>query len=179
MKSRKQAGPCNLEDSPPAIESARPCCPVQLPISGLYECRTRFAAISAVCRGAKAVKRGQHPAWGDFEDRAATRVHTSGDVGPATNGSPIKVPVATLNQPPLIRVEAVGAITQCAEAVDRCESAGGGDLEDRSTLAMRPEISCCPIKIPVLALNQTGDRGGSISAVKTLRAKVVKSGQYT
>ena len=89
-------------------------CSVEVPVGALNQPRLGVAAVRAITFGAKAVKRGQRPPRGDFEDRASV-------VGPAAGSCSVEVPVGGLGQP-RYGVAAVRAITLGAKAVKRFES---------------------------------------------------------
>lgn len=112
---------------------------------------------------AKPVKRSQRAPGGDLEDRATLVV-------PAYVRCSVKVPVGGLHQASA-RVVAVSDV----EAMERGQSAAGGDFEDRTkaTRALRPTQPGCPIEVPVGGLHQRGVRLGPVRAT-TLRTKAVE-----
>ena len=105
---------------------------------------------------AKAVKRRQRAAWGDFEDGAIA-------VGPAPVRRPVKIPIRGLDQPR----PGVGAV-RAVEAVQRRQRAAWGDFEDRPVVA-GPTFVGCPVEVPIGGLDQPRLGVGAVRAVKAVQ----------
>ncbi len=143
---------------------------VEISVSTLHQRSGRPRAVGAVRQRAKAVKRGQHAARGDPEDRAApyqrTLIALRQVVGAAILGSPVKVSVSTLYQ----RADGIGAVRP-DEVVQRGQGAAGRDLEDRSTVVEAVAAAAAAIggavEISIHALDDGGVRAGAVGVVKT------------
>ena len=115
------------------------------------------AAVRATALGAKAVKRRQRAAWGDFEDRAIA-------VGPASVRRPAEIPIGGLDQPR----PGVGAV-RAVEAVLRRQRAAWGDFEDRA-IAVGPAREGCPVEDSSLGvLDQPRDGEVAVRYIKAVQ----------
>ena len=73
----------------------------------------------------------------------------------------------------------VGAVSLGTKAVERSQCTLGRDFEDRATsvpgvaVGVSPALKCCPVEVPVGALNQPSKRRRAVSAIRYAR-KLVK-----
>src|SRR5664280_142264 len=89
---------------------------------------------------------GQQARGCDLKDRAIVQV------GPASRGCPIEVPVVGSHQSGH-RLVAVCAVGLSTKTVQRAQLAGWSDFEDR-TLVVGPAEYSCPVEVPVVAPNE-------------------------
>jgi len=104
---------------------------------------------------AKAIKRGQRAAWGDFEDRAIA--------GAALARCPVEVSVGGLDQP-CLGVCAVRAV----EAMQRLQRATWSDFEDRAGVA-GAALECCPVQVSICGLDQDRGEGCAVRVVEAVQ----------
>src|SRR5208337_4604520 len=119
-------------------------CPVEVAIGGLNQPPGGVDPIRVV----KTVQRRQLATWGDFEDRATSG---GGAVGPAIERRPVEVPISGLDQPG-VGDGAVRAMVLGAKAVKSRQRATRRNFEDRAIAI--PELSRCPIEVPIRGLDQ-------------------------
>ena len=164
----------DFEDRATVVGPAKPGCPIEVGVGGLHQSSIWSGAISAVCLGAKAVKRDQLALRRDFEYCAAC-------IGPTLGRCPIEVTIRGLDQRPS-RADAVCAPALNAEAVQRGQGASGSDFEDRTTGPLDedpaargrgPSEVCRAVQVPVGGLDQPTVGVFAIRAT-ALGAKAVK-----
>src|SRR4029077_4708363 len=123
---------------------------IEVAVSALHQPALGGLPVGAIVLGAKAVKRGQRAARGDFEDGAL-------EEDPARQRSPVEVPIGGLDQPSEGGV-AVSATPTSGKAEYRCERAARGDFE-YCPPAVGPVTAGCPVQVSIGGLDQSREGG--------------------
>lgn len=147
---------------------------VGVSVSTENQCCNRISAVCAVRKGAKSIKVLQGSLSCHPVNRAGAEECAQGNAQECAPivGDTVEVSIGFLDEWTKWEVS-VRTVRPRAKAVEGCQLAVSGYLEERTAAVSATERSC-PIKVPIRALDQTCEGFLAVGAVD-LGAKVIKS----